>query len=490
MSWGGRPFQKSRFGQCLDPKAGVVKVASEPYKQRRKKDLECESRSVDREALQRQFTYTINPLPICSNVPSGSELPRTSEAVTIAQSRAGIVTKQPHCTSHANGTQDNWFLGSPKTIQNNPELYPLSPRLRTLLGYFQNEVSRSFACHEGIQRNICSTLIPMAFDSAHLMAAMQCAAASHRLSAGLDGLDDVLHLRCIAIQRLKIILSEPDSHDLITALATCLVLCMNDIVAPEAVNGDWRVHLFGASVLLERLKGRSSTSDASMRFMKQLYVSIKVIASGYGFSFGQYFEDSISDEDYIDDLAGFSTSLVPIFDSLSNGPPSSGTRVVSQNVRLIERVRAMLVIRRPRFRHEIDTTLSISDKTDFWLLDEAYHHMALLQLYERSGTPQAQIASVVQRSIERIISCIGSMNIEARPCPGVATLPPLFAAGCSTTNEHERAQILGLLLHVQECFGMGNVSCTYQFLESKWAADNEINALEKKSVTDLKCLPY
>ncbi|CAM1503639.1 Fc.00g012300.m01.CDS01 [Cosmosporella sp. VM-42] len=278
----------------------------------------------------------------------------------------------------------------------------------------------------------------MALRSPRLMAAILCAAASHRLSVGLEHLDDVIRLRAVAIQRLNLGLASSDPHDSMTALGTSLVLCMSEIVSPEATGGDWRVHLSGASALLRRLDGHPEIVESSMKFMKRFYASLEVISAGCGISDGKelFGDESMKSSDYIDDLAGFSTALVPIFESISDMDRTSNLQSLlchedtitvpanplPQALRLIERVRTMLVLRSIKLRPEI-SSLPTTAKTDFELLDEAYHHMALLQLYERVDEANRQFLGAIQESVERIISCIGAMDIAARPCSGVATLP-------------------------------------------------------------------
>lgn len=508
LSWGGRPFKKSRFGQCLGHESGVVRVGSEPATAtvQTQKRLDYETNRMNRESLQGQFVYAISSAPARPNAPSESERSNPQETKETGADNAELVNSQPPDPSLDEGL-GSWDLTGPQMIRYSPELYPLSTRLRNLLGYFQCRTSPSLSCHEGIQHNICSALIPMAMSSPHLMAAILCAAASHRLSVGLERLEDVIRLHAVALQRLNVALASPDPHDSMTALGSSLVFCMSEIVLPEATAGDWRVHLSGASALLKRLNGCSQASEPSMRFMQRFYTSLKVIAAGCGISDGEhnFNEASMKNEDYIDDLAGFSTALVPIFKSISDIDKMAASQqssygnedqsilaveVLPQCLQLIERVRSMLSFRHLRFRPELSASLPVRTRADFGLLDEAYHHMALLQLYERSKAHHARFADAAQESVEHIISCISSMNIATCPCPGVATLPPLFAAGCSATDEHDRTQILNLLLHVRACFGMGNVTSTCRFLEARWAASKGKRVLTRRDVDGLDFLPY
>ncbi|KAF7563307.1 hypothetical protein G7046_g816 [Stylonectria norvegica] len=490
---------------------GVVKVnsatsAASKASKDRQGNSKVEKNRAPRESFRSQFVYaSVTPW-------STRESSAVPDSPSIFQKQTDSRREEIEGNSELSVTKEEigpWEPSSVQTLKSCPELHPLSTRFRNLLGYFQFQMSRSFSCHEGIQHSICSTLIPMAVSSPHLMAAMLCAAASHRLSVGLEqSLDDVVRLRSIAIQRLNFALASSDHHDSITALGTSLVLCMSEIVSPEATGGDWRVHLSGSSALLQRLDGLSRHTASSMQFMRRFYSSLKVIAAGCGTGDVRHLfdEDSDKDNDYIDDLAGFSTKPVPIFESISsmdrdieNHTSLFGASTFDflsaslfpQYLQLIDQVQTMRALRRLKFRPELKDSLSANTQTDFGLLDEAHHHMALLQLYERVDSLAGPVSShSAQESVKRIIACIGGMDIAARPCPGVATLPPLFAAGCAAANSQDRNQILGLLLHVRACFGMGNVTSTSRFLEARWRLCKTGGFLIRQSVDDLGFLPY
>ncbi|KPM45327.1 hypothetical protein AK830_g1186 [Neonectria ditissima] len=441
LSWGGRPFKKSRFGECLG-QLGVVEVPSEPTRSRKPRKRYRSDDCIPRDLLQSQFVYgSIPPLVFVHEYGHGD----TPLSNTHGHENSCEISTDPVQIEENPPEEARSLLFDPAVSHNlttNPELYPLSTRSRSLVEYFQFCMSRSFSCHKGIQDDICHALLPMALNSPHLMASMLCAAASHRFSVGLEQLDDVIRLQSIAMQHLNVALASPSSSEWLTALGSSLVLCMSEIVSPEGTRGDWLVHLSGASALMRRLKEQSCTDETSLLFMRRFYASLRAIAAGCGVDAGQNLyedEELTRSNDFIDDLAGFSTSLVPIFKWVSafEAPEQhvlgddyhASTSMLPQNLQLIERVRAMLLVRHEKFRPEVSESLSFALKSDFWLLDEAYHHMALLQLYERTETEGDGFSSPIQHSVTSIITAITAMDIAARPCPGVATLPPLFAAG-------------------------------------------------------------
>lgn len=95
----------------------------------------------------------------------------------------------------------------------------------------------------------------------------------------------------------------------------------------------------------------------------------------------------------LDDLAGFSSHLFPIFRAINNlstlredvgftcpcppGPPhlECMSPVMHQSHILFDRVRSLLEERKSR------SNLPDQVRLDFELLDEAYHHLAILQIY-------------------------------------------------------------------------------------------------------------
>ncbi|KAH8649573.1 fungal-specific transcription factor domain-containing protein [Ilyonectria robusta] len=429
LNWGGRSFDKSRFGACRNKGSEVVQIASD-----------CDGPAKDCDPTETMSSPT--NLDLISDISKGQQEQEQHEVDS-----SGTLT----------GLQGRNVL---------PELTIVPVRFRPLLDYFHDAVSRSLSCHKGIQHDICSSLIPIAVQSSHLLAAVLCASACHRRSAGLEqSLDEIGHLRSTAIQSLNIALVCSDPRETEAALATTLVLCMSEIVSVEPQKDTWRLHLSGATALLRTLESgqENGSLNTSLAYMRRFYMSLKAIAVSCGMVEGTQFLDEPSGSgDYIDDLAGFSTSLLPIFDAINCLDMLEQKRVPIDPDDLIERVRQMLITRSSTLRSSLD--LSEQAQTDFYLLDEAYHHMALLQLYQRSSQPSA----LAQVSIRRVISCISDMEINSGPCPAVAALPPLFTVGRAATSATDRARILKLLDTVWTGFGMGNVLATREYLERCW----------------------
>ncbi|RFU74912.1 hypothetical protein TARUN_7330 [Trichoderma arundinaceum] len=522
LSWGGRPFRKSRFGQCLKAGVGVFSNAEgkTPQGDFRINDSGHSHRAwspVSSPRAQTPFVYstwpTIPAPDMSSDVLKDEAIPRetcilsdgsdsTQDSPDSDSEQALIVFR--HSARSGDISQ---------IIASYPDLHHVSVEHRNLLAYFQHQISKSLSCHEGIQSDICSSLIPMAMNSPHLLAAMLCAASCHRMSIGLQqDLSNIVGLRSLAIEKLRDSLESTDEHSLLAALGTSLVLCVSDIVSADNASNDWMIHLFGASALLKQLCVINRLPSSSYPFLIRFYTSLKTISAGNRLSVrGTLFEmpGAALGCSYIDDLAGFSNALAPIFEMIAKLKetlqrndfgtiaddayvtytqlkPTDATTVC---IELIKVVQSMLACRSLEFRSEICDTLSEETKQDFLLLDEAYHHMALLQLYDLVSWSSSLFGGLIQESVRNIIRCVSGMDVMSRPCPGVATLPVLFQAGCSAASQSDRMQIRELLLRARACFGMGNVINSMKFLDGIWGNSTDAGALPCQLQT-LQFLPY
>ena len=529
LSWGGRPFKKSRFGRCITKDQGLVEIpsatASRKLPNRRSPDREfVYSWMPDYSTRPAEETLPARESPIQSVISdSGAHgcvdteqladwpvehvaSPTLSLEIGISQifDPPGDEVEEVICSGHENMDMSE-YLTSPGPLT--PTLIPLSQlsslsiHHQNLLDCFQHDVCTVLACHDGSQRDLCSAFIPMAHDSPHLLAAMLCTAASRRYATGQHvALEEVTALRSNAIRLLSSAINvqamdlTPARHHvdtIVVALATSIVLCLSEIVSSENTGGGWRVYLSGASALMERLRDiPASQAGFSINFVKRLYSSLKAVSVGCGLDVGKLIQESShelnedeicgdKEDNFIDDFAGFSTSLIPVFEEIhsKNRGGGFGTTPVTLPLpdwkqRLIEKVQLMLITRKPRFRPGVAASLSLGVKTDFWLLDEAYHHMALLCLLgsheHRLDGSTSWHGTLKQASIERVIACVGAMDMTRKPSPGVAVLPPLFTAGCAATDEGDIVRILALLRFSRGSFGMGNVLSTERVLEKRW----------------------
>ncbi|ETN39045.1 uncharacterized protein HMPREF1541_05267 [Cyphellophora europaea CBS 101466] len=507
LSWGGRPFKKSRFGLCLNKHSAGIYKAHSPnvdYSTAGVNHIRCQ----DRRSLGDQFVYASSPANLeKSGLPyqQYEQIQQHDDCITLGSTShrpptgsLGLVQALKHSLQHRLDTY--------------PELDAFNPRQSILLDYFQHATSKSLSCHEEMQHDICSALVPMAMASEQVMAALLCVAFSHRLSVGLERTEaDVFRFHATSVKLLQDGMSVGSGQQgLLVALATSLVLCLSNIVSSSSHRQDWIVHLKGASALVQRLEESGYEFEHSKRVLLRLYTSLTTIAAlrHTPVNHALYnISDRNETDDYIDDLAGFSKSLKPIIEAvqgqaaLRKAMSKDSTELIMlqeqhlhhtrrENQDLVLKLNSMLERRTLQFLPEIAERLSAATKRDFWLLDEAYHHMVLIQLYKRLDSTATSLEYSRQFSVQRIISCIGSMDIMAKPCPGVATLPPLFEAGCAATSASDRWALTKLLSHIRACFGMGNVACTADFLKKLWSTEVRGTEFDGSDSDDIDFLPY
>lgn len=333
-------------------------------------------------------------------------------------------------------------------------------------------------------------------------------AASHRQSMGAyQSLSEINHLKCSSLQQLRIALTQPPKQfSKEAAIASMLTLCMAGIVSGGTHDDSWKVHLNGVvSLGFPDDVGDSPINQHSetTTFLKHWYMSIFAIAQSCGhrrvYSCQQLLDSHDELEShYIDELTGFSTWLLPVFGEIShlrswnsnekrslqldqtNTAQDPNVEIAVETCQiLIDGVRRMLAIRKPAFRPRVAKLLTPSFRADLFALDEAYHHMALLQLYCR--VPWNICPDSVQKSVTQILTCFRTISFSGRPCPAVAALPPLFIAGCQARRDSDREMVTALLNQQVILYGMGNVRSARNVLSRLWscstAADYESGLL-------------
>lgn len=485
LSWGGRQFKKSRFGKCLAQDENIIKIDADHASTRasfvygRRQRFSQSSRHSM--TMETPLSTRVTSIPV-------EEEP---QVMPLSQPRASD-SDTSHTASNDESPPLAIIFSFSRRKDEFRSLSNLSwiPRaLRSLLDYFVHGMTRSMSCHKGIQDDICSSLIPMALDCPHLFAAVLSLAASHRQSVGLEqSCHQIEHLRSSSVKTLGVALRSPNSPANERTLATTLLLCMTDITAGRT--SSWRLHLGGAEILLNNLESTGHTSASStLLFLRRLYVSLEAIAMSCGVQRYDGQETTLVEREegtYVEDLCGFTTSLLPIFEEINGldmtstvheicGQPLPSPHFHCRSTLqhrshiLFDRVRGMIADRVMSFR---SIYLSQLERHDFFVLDEAYHYMALVQIYRRGDlTIPFQL---VQEFVQKIIACISSLTfLDDRPCPAAGALPPLFIAGCAASTKPDREAVLELLTRLWTCFGMGNVRTAQRVLDRSWKLQDE-----------------
>jgi hypothetical protein len=472
VKWGGRPFGRSTFGKCLNESAALLPIDS--------------GGSPSSGATDQGFVYGISS----------------------AQQSSGT-TASPAWTSDggsdtsASGSRSRSEAGRQEISQNPSHLQHLTSSQKLLLDHFLHTVTRSFSLHAKSHQGFCSTYLTLALhSSAQVLPAVLEASAHHRKSLGLEHSDhELLSLRQASLQNLQVPQYGGDDNTQDIAAATALMLCLCDILA-GGETGSWMVHLQGAMAILRQSPaGVTDQTEMSVqrRFLYRWGESLEVLsllgpAAG---SHGEVIESGDDEPDYIDEFHGFSRSLVQLIreahlllleqQSLQEGLVQNGgqaqaasldrlSRIVNTRCRtLIRLLKTSLNKEEHNFHPSLQSYIGSQTQSDFVAVNVAFHHSVLLQLYRRVQGLAWDDPSV-EESTEAILKNLSQLQLREEACPGVSILQPLFDAGCSSTRDNHRVQVLALMDALRKHYAMGNVSLAKTFLLEYWQVWDEARA--------------
>lgn len=341
-------------------------------------------------------------------------------------------------------------------------------------------------------------------DGNPLLAAILSTAAAHRKSLGLF-CDDVAfaHQKQRSLQQISQQLLEPTKNDDVF-IATSLTLCFCEILEGGEKPNSWRAHLRGAVALLgagrnktsslnmpdsssrnilrrwwQTYEGHSLFNDRPVPLSYQLHPSLSTPSAG---------------DAYIDDFHGFSVGLLPIIDELNlliierqaiGDMKNAGLNCTKfhevielRTNRLVLSVKRMLESRNPKVQDTFDISDTSFELSDFFNLDEAYHHITLLKIYQRVLALHST-SPIIQSTVGRAIECISRITLHDFACPGVALLQPLFTVGCEAHNLQDREFVITWLDKLRKQNAMGNVDCAKQFLLELWQLRDSMDSTEE-----------
>jgi hypothetical protein len=321
--------------------------------------------------------------------------------------------------------------------------------------------------------------------------------AIHRKHAGVDQNEDlVAYLRYQSVKRLKLpVIGQSREADDI-AMATTLMLCLSEIMSGGEKPNSWRLHLQGAAAIQRGMdeadKNNANPVETPIRsFLRRWSVALEVLAllcgapmSKSDVQFVLHVAKPDGGEHYIDEFHGFTTKLVRVFGEInlmsielhanqatgkSPNPcePAASPEMRKRCFVLVKHIESMINERNYKFHPAIQSSITPTDHSSFTYLNEAYHHVALLQIYVRIlNLPP--YAPIVQLSVKRTIYCISKMNLSLEACPAVAILQPVFTAGCEACEIQDRESVLEYLGTLERAYGMGNVGVAKAFLRELW----------------------
>ncbi|CAM1503632.1 Fc.00g012230.m01.CDS01 [Cosmosporella sp. VM-42] len=481
ISWGGRPFKKSAFGQCLNQTATVVSIPAESYAGASLSGI-SPACPIDTDSLDKSFVYGIDVSFRPSEAPRSGALP---DLETDRAAPQGPVRTSPTLPPVARGI-----------IQNPSQLSQLSSSHRVLLDHFLHTVTRSFSLHVATHHGFCTTYLPMALDSSTaLLPTILEAAALHRRSLGLPQDErELVALRHASIRQFKVpTIGQDDATD-DQAVATALMLCLCDILAGGEMTNSWKLHLQGAAAMLRQAceghqDGSEKQTSITRNFLWRWCESLEVLSllGPTSNPEGQIVNDE--DSDYIDEFHGFSRGLIHVIQEVKlllmerrslqelwanlEGQSLQDclgklSYVMEERSRLaIRKVKSSLSRNSYTFHPSIQSFISPKIQSDFISIDRAFHHGILLNIYQRVQDLPLNHPNI-EESVEAILMNLSQMELRDEACPGVAMLQPLFDAGCGSSRQDHRVRVLELMDSLEKCYGMGNVSRARTFLQEYW----------------------
>ncbi|EEQ29899.1 conserved hypothetical protein [Microsporum canis CBS 113480] len=395
---------------------------------------------------------------------------------------------------------------TPDAVRSNPfEFSWLPKQQRKLLDHFISCTTLSMSCHSPIQDMFCRVLVPMAMQTPHLLGALLSLAATHRLTLGMDqSMSELNLLKVTSLRQLQEALAKPGADMDESIVATTLTLCHADFVSDGRSPGSWRSHLQGTTAViasyLENSKASLGSLSSTMSLLWRWYLSIETVALLTGNlvmpndSRALLQMRKLISDDGIDDLAGFSSSLGPIFKDINRLAIEADNALQQDDDHI-------LTDTDPKNR----IPLSILDQS-YQLINDIHQRWALRngdssprrRVTHRETCDRDELSSrrtsaiyrrvlnltstdpLVQSSVKHIISRICKVRFLGEPCPGIAVLQPLFTAGCEASSGPDRDSINTLLLNFEHRYGMGNARNCRSFLQDLWATRDNNGDTEGK----------
>ena len=410
--------------------------------------------------------------------------------------KVAAISPQTHTIIRSSSPQPTAKLLLEDALLQNPQYLSWLPqKYRLLLHHFATVCAKSQSCNQIIQDEFCSVLVPMALETSHLLAALLNVASVHRRSLGVQLLEpQPNHLQTTAVQQLAQVLSKPSRLG-VTTIATTLALCLGEIMSGGEKPQSWRLHLQGTTAIVRQWFEEGDydlqvSEPTIRRFLWNWYVSFVTLACFNpepSASYQTSYMDRLKlpyDDGYIDEFSGFSTNLIPIIEeinrlsfeqqSLRNSTTfedsSSLTKANGLQRKcdvIVAKINAMLLSPKLDFRPELRHLLKEEDRYDYGYLNQAFHHVALVQLYRRVLSLPGS-SDVIQISVKKILYCLSNMRFLPQPCPAVAAIQPIFTAGCEACDPEDKALVMHWMDTLEAYFGMGNVSRIRDFIVELW----------------------
>ncbi|CAG1960245.1 unnamed protein product [Fusarium graminearum] len=478
LRWGGRPFNRSPFGECLTQNEGNVQ----------RLDLN-----------NKNFIY-VSPSTPKSDPPKVASPPE----------------------QHIDETQ--WIPASPSAAPESPEssqliLYPQSPQIsltpsveffghlsplhRSGLQYFIERTVRALAPHPRIFNELCELILPMAVFNEPLLQGIVTLAATHRLASCKTSEEQnaqaliVAGFQALSSRSLCDKLSDcAEDQELIPLLATARALFVCEVFASEPNADRWSVHFRGARGLISRIQDRGLLERPTdeLRFLLRWFDmteslvchSISDLAPKQSAIPSPTTLPSFEPDDepvYIDMYLARTKDLLNVFKEIARLSHIRNERVtpegVSQDVGDDAEVWWLLsylqsIIDRdqanpPPVMSIRGRDLSVAEVQEYRLSNQIWQLTGLLLIHRRLFH-EPRSSTLIQDLVQRILESTERMTLRDGLTPVTLLTPPLFFAGCDALGG-DRPRIKISLQGVSTALGLLNTQRALEILEDYWEAD-------------------
>lgn len=178
---------------------------------------------------------------------------------------------------------------------------------------------------------------------------------------------------------------------------------------------------------------------------------------------------------YLDDYNGYSTDLSHVIGQIGTAVAAARQGASSSDQTDLLEAAIFTIMERdnnsePKFYPGVVERLTPQAIQEYSLCNQAYQHTALLYVrWQLRGLPRE--APEIRDSVKRIIECVGSITPSYGLSPAIVLTTPLFTAGCEALGE-DRDAIRRLLTQLYGLLKIRNIKLALEVLEAFWADEN------------------
>lgn len=188
------------------------------------------------------------------------------------------------------------------------------------------------------------------------------------------------------------------------------------------------------------------------------------------------YPNDVEDIPYLDDYNGYSTDLSHIIGEIGSAAAAmrrDGTSS-SEQVDILEQALFTIMERDnnsdPTFYPGVVERLTPEAIQEYSLCNQAYQHTALIYVrWQLQGLPRD--APEIEDSVKRVIECASAITPSYGLSPAIVLTTPLFTAGCEALGE-DREAIRRLLTQLYGSLKIRNIKHALEVLETFWADED------------------